>query len=83
MPNIPTEYILINYISVIRTKIDQHIHLNKQDNELQAGFKQIKDKLFLLNYCIEKSFKMKKKIITIAIDFSKAFDSIKRKSLTD
>ncbi len=72
------------FMAILRSKIDHHIHRNQQDNELQAGFtkkRRIEDNLFLLNYCVEQSFKMKKPLITISIDFKKAFDSIKRKSL--
>ena len=74
------------FMAIIRTKIDQHIHINKQDNNLQADFtkkRRIEDNLFLLNYCVEKYSKVKKTLITIAINFRKAFDSIKRKSLVE
>ena len=73
-------------MAIIRTKIEEHIHNNKQDNELASRIhkkRRIEDNLFLLHYCIKKSFKMRKPLITIAIDFKKAFDSIKRKSLVE
>ena len=35
----------------------------------------------VLDYCIKENFKKKKHLSVIAIDFSKAFDSIKRDTL--
>lgn len=74
------------FMSILRSKIDEHIHHNKQANELQAGFtrkRRLEDNLFILTYCIEKSFKMKKPLIVTAIDFRKAFDSVKRNKLIE
>ena len=39
--------------------------------------------MFFLNYCIEDSFKRKKPLYVVAIDYSKAFDSVKRKELIE
>ena len=67
---------------IIQTiKIDQHILETNEQIETQAGFTtggQIEDNLFVLQYCIEKSYRMKKELIVTCIDYSKAFDSIKR-----
>ena len=49
--------------------------------ETQAGFTKggrIEDNLFLLNYCVETSYKKKSPLFVTSIDYSKAFDSIKR-----
>lgn len=50
-------------------------------NELQAGFtkgRRFKDNVFLVKYCIDDSKRRKQKLVLVAIDFSKAFDSINR-----
>lgn len=54
--------------------LQQHIHNNKQDSDLQAGLtkkRRIKNNLFILTYCIEKSSNTKKPLILIAVDFEK------------
>ena len=59
---------------------------NVQILENQAGFTKgagIEDNLFLLNYCIEYSFKCKKTLYVVVMDYSKAFDSVKRKELIE
>ena len=39
------------------------------------------DNLFILNYCIEKTYKRKKELYVISINFRKAYDSIEREKL--
>ena len=68
-------------MSVLRMGIEEHIEENNCGKENQAGFTtggRIENNLLILKYCVEKSFKIKKPLIVISIDFSKAFDSIKR-----
>ena len=53
----------------------------QQINELQAGFtrnRRISDKLYILKECNERSYKDKKTLFVIAVNFLKAFDSINR-----
>lgn len=72
------------FMSIIKEKIEDHIHLIRKDYEVQAGFtkkRRITDNLFILNHCIQESFKRKKPLYVISIDFAKAFDSIKRDKL--
>ena len=52
-----------------------------QESEVQAGFtkhRRITDNLFILDYCVRESYKNRKELFLISIDFAKAFDSIKR-----
>ena len=72
------------YMAIIKSKIENHIELNNNKEDLQSGFtkhRQVEDNMFLLNYCINESFRLNKQLIVTCIDFSKAFDSIKRSSL--
>ena len=43
----------------------------------------IEDNLFTLQYCIESSFKLRRPLIVTCLDYSKAFDSIKREKLIE
>ena len=72
------------YMSFIGKIIDQHIIHNDEAKHAWAGFtkgSQIEDSLFILQYCIEDSFKQKKALIVMSLDFSKAFDSSKREQI--
>ena len=40
-------------------------------------------KLFTLQSCIERSFKLRRPLIVTCLDYSKAFDSIKREKLIE
>ena len=54
--------------------------------ETQAGFSKgnrMEDNLFILQYCVEESYSRNKALIVIAIDFTKAFDSIKREKMIE
>ena len=73
-------------MSILRDKIDKHIKENNWEMERQTGFTKgcrIEDNLLVLKYCINSSFKSKKSLIITAIDFSKAFDSVKRSKLIE
>ena len=72
------------FMGILKTKVEHHIRQIQQESEVQAGFtknRRLADNLYILDYCIKESFKKKKPLYVIAIDFSKAFDSIKRDTL--
>ena len=72
------------FVGILKSKVEHHIRQIQQESEVQAGFtrnRRIADNLYVLDYCIKESFKMKRALYVIAIDFSKAFDSIKRDTL--
>ena len=71
------------FLSILKTKVKHHIRQIQQKSEVHAGFtknRRLTDNLYVLDYCIKES-KKKKHMYVIAIDFSKAFDSIKRDTL--
>ena len=73
-------------MSLTKDKIEEHLKDNKQILENQAGFTKggrIEDNLFLLNYCVEESYIKKKPLYVTAIDYSKAFDSVRRSELIE
>ena len=72
------------FMAIIRDKIEDHLKRNHLTKENQNGFTRgarIEDNIFILNYCIEKSKTMKLPLIILAIDYSKAFDSVDRKQM--
>ena len=69
------------FMGILKSKVEYHIRQLQQESEVHAGFtrnRRLADNLYVLDYCIKESFKMKRPLFVIAIDFSKAFDSIKR-----
>ena len=68
-------------MGVVRLHIEEHIKKNELEKDTQGGFTEkarMENNLFILRYCIEKTLKRKEPLIIIAIDFQKAYDSIKR-----
>lgn len=73
-------------MAVIRDSLEQHISTNDIGKDTQAGFttgSRIENNIFILRYCIERSFKLKKPLVVTAVDFAKAYDSIKRGKLVE
>ena len=71
-------------MSLIGREIENHVAENKIEKFEQAGFTKggnILDKLFILRECVEKTYRKKEQIVAIAIDFKKAYDSIKRETM--
>lgn len=67
--------------TAIKNKIEEHIVENGEVKETQSGFTnkgRIENNLFVLKYCKDKSYEMKTPLVVIAVDFSKAYDSVKR-----
>ena len=66
-----------------RNEIDAHLLENHEKLNTQAGFttgSMIEDNLFTMQYCIERNFKLRRPLIVTCLDYSKAFDSIKREN---
>ena len=74
------------YMALIKNELEEHLKENIALEESQAGFTEggrIEDNIFILQYCVEESFKAKKELIVASIDFKKAFDSIKRDAIIE
>ena len=72
------------YMSMCKNKIIKHLVQNNQFSVYQSGFtkgRRLEDNLFTLTYCITESRKRKEPLFVCAIDYEKAFDSIKRSSI--
>ena len=71
-------------MEILKTKIEHHIRYIKKESEVQAGFtknRRISDDLLVIDYCVKESFKSKKPLYLISIDFQKVVDSIKSVTL--
>ena len=69
------------FMTILGAKIDRYILENNKNMETPAGFttgSMIEDNLFLLQYCIEGYYKLKRPLIVTCLDYSKAFNSIRR-----
>ena len=69
------------FMTIIGKKIGAHQLDNHEKLDTQAGFttgSMIEDNLFVLQYCIERSFKLRRPLLVTCLDYSKSFDSIKR-----
>ena len=74
------------FMALIRDDIENHLLENNLLKETQAGFtkeSRIEDNLFILQYCVEDTYKQKKPLVVISIDYKKAFDSINRGKMID
>ena len=72
------------FMSIIKSKIEQYLKDCGIHTDLQAGFterRRTTDNLFILKYCIEESYRKKRQLYVISIDFKKAFDSVNRGKL--
>ena len=73
-------------MGIIKTKIEEHLKKNGLLNELQSGFtekRRTTDNIYILDYCIQESYRMKKELYVISVDLQKAFDSIQRGKLIE
>ena len=76
------------FMSFIREKIEEHLRLNKLIKENQIGFTgggRIEYNHMLLQYIVEKTKKEdeNRQLFITALDFKKAFDSVKREELVE
>ena len=74
------------YMSLLKEKLEQFLAKTEEAIESQAGFTKggrIEDNLLILQYCVEDSFKRKKPLIVVSVDYSKAFDSIDRAKMIE
>ena len=69
------------YMALVKDKIVSHLADNNGFSNFQSGFtkgRRIEDNLLVISFCVEKSRRDNKPLMVCAIDFEKAFDSIKR-----
>ena len=74
------------FMGMTKEKVEIHLENNNLDNDLQMGFtskRRLQDNLFILNECKEAAYKNKKKLYVIAIDYCKAYDSVKREKIIE
>ena len=74
------------YMSFIRKEIEEHLERNNVTKDNQIGFTgggRAEYNHFVLQYLIDRAYQKREKLIILALDFKKAFDSIDRRRLID
>ena len=74
------------FMSIIKTKIENYLKECGIHTDLQAGFtekRRTTDNLYIMKYCIEETYRQKRQLYMISIDFQKAFDSVNRRKLVE
>ena len=74
------------FMALIRNRIEEQLVNNNEVLEEQSGFTngaRIEDNIAIVKYLIDNARKTKKQLIITGIDFSKAFDSVKREKIIE
>ena len=74
------------FMSLIKDEIENHIKRNHLMKENQTGFTKggrLEDNIFTIQYIAERACRKKEKLILIAVDYSKAYDSIDREKMIE
>ena len=74
------------YMSFLKEEIEEHLRRNYLTKENQTGFTKggrKEENLFMMQYVMRRAIRSGKQLIVIAIDYSKAYDSIDRKKLIE
>ena len=72
------------FMGLVTIKLDEHLERNRLISDYQAGFtggRRLEENLFIVRYCIEEMFRLGKRLIVVAIDPEKSFDSVDRVAL--
>ena len=73
-------------MSFLRREVEEHLERNGLIKDNQTGFTEggrAEYSHFVLQYLVDKAHQRKEKLIVIAPDFKKAFDSIDRRKLIE
>ena len=71
---------------VLKDKIESHIKENGMKLDEQAGFTEGGDivvNLLILQECVRQTYRAGRQLVVVAVDFSKAFDSVRREKLVE
>ena len=74
------------FMAILRNRIEEHIEHNNGIVEEQTGFTKgtrLEDNIAIINHLIQDARKTRKKLIITGIDFTKAFDSVKREKIIE
>ena len=73
-------------MSIEKDKVERHIEENGMRCEEQAGFTEggdILDNLVILQECVRQTFSKKEELVVVAVDFRKAYDSVRREKIIE
>jgi len=69
------------FMGMLGDKLAEQKLCDDRISNLQAGFtrgRRLQENIFTLEYCVEESYRSGQRLVVVAIDFKKAFDSIDR-----
>ena len=72
------------FMRLVKDKLLEHLTRNGLISDYQAGFtggRRLEENLFVVRCCIEETYRLGKRLVVVAIDFEKAFDSVDRVAL--
>ena len=73
-------------MSIVKEKVEEHMEENGLRRDEQAGFtkgREILDNLLILQECVRQTYSKKEELVIVAIDFKKAYDSVKREMVLE
>ena len=73
-------------MAVLRDRIEEQIERNELRRDEQIGFtpgEMIVDNLIVLQECVREMFGRREGLVLVAVDFKKAYNSIKREALLE
>ena len=71
---------------IVKKKIECHLKENGMRREEQMGFTkggEVVDNLLILRECVRNTYSGRQELVIIAVDFKKAYDSVKREVVVD
>ena len=74
------------FMGMLKDKMVEQRMSDWRVGDLQCGFtegRRMQENLFVLSHCVEESYRMKRELVVVAVDFSKAFDSVERRALVE
>jgi len=72
------------FMGMLKEKLIEQKLCNWRVESLQAGFaegRRLEENIFILGQCVEDTYRSRAQLVVVAIDFSKAFDSVDRVAL--
>ena len=74
------------FMGMVKDKLVEQRIADFRVGDLQSGFtegRRMEENLLILGYCVEECYRRREELVVVAVDFSKAFDSVNRSELVE
>ena len=74
------------FMTVMKQRLEDHVEESGMRMPEQAGFTKggsVQDNLFILQECVHEAYRNGKQMIVVAVDFKKAYDSVRRETIVE